>query len=300
MDIELQKFIWTLWLHGGPPTFGDDDFDYSSAASALSHIGFDSVIKNTTLFPICMVVCDQFGGKVAVAEIALLSAFRAMMSNDKSLISTGLPAHIGVLVTFTTLDLSEQITKYMYQLGGVPIVILGLTTMVEAFRDLLTEESTGTGNVVGLGIGFFFQLATRNYRRIEQLVRSGILKLLVTLNPSKDDLPDDVVIHCKHLTRVIPHFFAYNSVIELFMEPMRWATTGEDAPEARMSDGPLASAWLDMQATFLERYCLKRLFGACVGSSSNLTYCNNVGSSSISLYIFYLPNVPRYNAVCES
>ncbi len=59
VDIELQKFIWTLWLAGGPPTYENKSVRYSSAASAVAYMSLDPEIKHSPLFPICMAVCEQ-------------------------------------------------------------------------------------------------------------------------------------------------------------------------------------------------------------------------------------------------
>ncbi len=129
IDIELQAFVWMLWLDGGPPDFKHSIFSYSSVARAVAIMAGEFGFRNPTLFPICMVICDSFGGKDAVAEIALLSAFRTMMTKDLSIILRDLHSHTAVLLVLQN-DPNQQIAKKICELDGVAKLIEGVTTMV--------------------------------------------------------------------------------------------------------------------------------------------------------------------------
>ncbi len=67
-DMELQQFIWTLWMSSGPPALEDEDDDSGLAAVAITRMHVEANQNNPTLFPACMVVCDQFGGKMLLPK----------------------------------------------------------------------------------------------------------------------------------------------------------------------------------------------------------------------------------------
>ncbi len=118
----------------GPPACNEDSLDIDSPAKAIILLSDhdrseDAVVTNTTMFPACMAVCNQFGGKDTVAEIALLSVYHAMMAEETLFVELALPAQVGLLTIVIWDDPNQQIARKMCELDGVPKLIEGLTAI---------------------------------------------------------------------------------------------------------------------------------------------------------------------------
>ncbi len=103
---------------------------------------------------------------------------------------------------FDTHDPFKQVARKIYELDGIPKLVQGLTTMVEDFRDLVVGDFLS--GIVGTLILIVEKIGTETYKRVEQLVRSGVLQLLFALNPRQGDLPDAIIGKCDRLIRNLP------------------------------------------------------------------------------------------------
>lgn len=292
-DTDLQKFAWALWLSGGVPDSDDLDINWVSTVIAILRLsieghGDDSSTASSTMFPVCMAVCNQYGGKDAVAEIALMSAYRTMMSDSKGPqnLMVVLAQQVSMLMILTNPedDPTQQIPKRICELDGIAKLIEGFLKVFTESRDEVCQ--TELGPIVGSLITVIDRLATDNYNRIKQAARSGLLGIILALNPDKGDLPDEIRDPCILLLNKIPYFFSCYSVTETFAEQIRNVTDEAEAG-IKDSEGTLGYLWRVMKGRLLEFYVLNRLFDTFAESFPKC--CNNVSvvhwHASLAFYV---------------
>ncbi|KLO10796.1 hypothetical protein SCHPADRAFT_999335 [Schizopora paradoxa] len=306
-DTDLRKFAWRLWLENGISTTEDKEILCGSIARAVMLLSTkEGDPKSRTscamMFTVCMSVCDEFGGKNAVAEIALMSAYRTMMSNDEMLVRQLLPQQIGVLASLADCDVipENRIARRIYEMDGIPKLIEATLNILSRaqdadFRSVLDFIGEATVTLIET-------LATENYIQLEVAIRSGLFRIFVAVQTSVNGPLEFTRKTCFRLIETISLFFPYYSVIQALAEQFR-ELTEED--EARMlgegGDGTIEFAWKGLKRSVISSYILTRMFESCAQPFPKI--CNNCTKLEAGHNFFQCPGcarIPYCSAECQA
>ncbi|KLO10772.1 hypothetical protein SCHPADRAFT_502406 [Schizopora paradoxa] len=270
----VQKFLWTMWLYGGPPSYDQDDCeDIAAPARAIAKIHVSLKLTGTLLQSLRQ-VCGEFGGHPTIAEIALEGVCGALSS--KTHVADALQ-HAFVL----TAIISEE--RELENFVQAAHALDGMARMIDALTDLLTDSraeiapESGLQSTIEMLLKIIEHLASRNHRYMEQAARCGLLQLFVALDPSKGDLDPLVLDMARYILGVIPRFFVYHSVIGAFGDEMRKLTEGRYPKDECLLDGELSKEWRELKRVLLDRYSAKRFYDIVASPASKVKHCNNCG-----------------------
>lgn len=271
---ELRKFVWTLWLYGGPASYEESGIVSNSVAAAcLSciYMGGSNDHTDVNLFADLTGVCEPFGGNTAIADVALTGVYRSMLSKDRV---TDVMEHFNVLSFFFADDQGRDIMGCIYDLDGMAKLIEGLTELATTSRAEL--EHRGMDFATSFIIKILQHLVTRNHRNAEQAGRCGILQMIMAfVDKTKEDIPQSVLDALRELLTILPRYLVYHSVISAFAVEMRKLTEGENPEDSCV--GKLFGNWRKLKSTLIDRYSIKRFYDIVVEPDLQGKYCNDVG-----------------------
>ncbi|KLO10801.1 hypothetical protein SCHPADRAFT_999338 [Schizopora paradoxa] len=270
-DVELRKFMWTLWLSNGVLDSGGADLACGSISVVLMILSSYSRegkahMGSAVMLPICMAICDDFGGKDTVAEIALMSAYQTLMSNDKKLIMKLLPQKVAILAMLagSAVDPTLQIEKRISELDGVAKLIEGT---VNAIKNAPDEDLIRNywDSVMGGLVTLINRLATENYILLAHAIRSGLLRIPLVVQKIDDNILESTNEACCKLIESISLFFSYHSIIQALSEQFRLLTKEEEACMlADGAEGTIDFAWNTMKRYLVGSYAMMRMFDICM------------------------------------
>ncbi|KLO04975.1 hypothetical protein SCHPADRAFT_740620 [Schizopora paradoxa] len=270
-DTDLRKFVWMLWFSGGIPEAGDLDNPSSLAVMFLSTRGGSLKTSSSVMLPICMAICDEFGGKDAVAEIAFMSLYNTMMSDDKSLFEKPLTQQLSLLLLLadSAIDPTDQILRRILELDGVAKLIEGVINMVNVARDDVFQETT-SDMLVSL-IALIVHWATESHVYLEQAIRGGLLRVFLVLRGVGSEIPERIQEACSALLKNISHYLPYYSIIHALSDELRNLTEEDEA--CMREEDEIGDTWKAMERDVLRSYVMKRAFDT--GAQSLPNCCNN-------------------------
>lgn len=272
---ELRKFLWTLWLYGGPATYEESGIVSNSVAAACPsciYMGGSNDHTDNNLFSDLAGVCEPFGGNAAVADVALTGVYRSMLSKDRV---TEVVHHFNVLSFFFADDQGRDIMGCIYDLDGMAKLIEGLSELATTSRaELKHPRMDYTASFI---IKILQHLVTRNHRNVEQAGRCGILQMIMAFgDKTKEDIPQTVLDALRELLTILPRYLVYHSVISAFAVEMRKLTEGDNPEDSCMFMGKLTGNWRKLKSTIIDRYSIKRFYDIVVEPGLQSKYCNNV------------------------
>ncbi|KLO10802.1 hypothetical protein SCHPADRAFT_942587 [Schizopora paradoxa] len=275
-DLDLRKLAWGLWLGSGVLESNEANMACGEMAVALMLLSANEDelgLRPTSavMFPVCMAVCDEFGGRDAVAEIAFKSVQRTAMSKDIDFIAYLLPQQLAVLsmLAHCEVDSTSQIARIIREQDGVAKLIEGALNVISLAQD--DTHQTIPDCVVGAFIRLIDRLAIESYIHLEQAIQSSLLRIPILMQSAENVFTESTHSACSDLITKLSCFLSHYSIIQALVDQFRNLTTEEEA--CMLGEGMVENAWKDLKHNLIGSFIMKRMFDACTGPLPK--FCNN-------------------------